>query len=96
MIWNPFSRCKHVIAVDIDPKRVDCAHHNASIYGVNDHIDFIVGDFINMAPQLNVMSYFLKLCLIIYSTFTFVAASYKGEEVWISYGVIIGLIDYPT
>ncbi|KAG2551438.1 uncharacterized protein LOC120652129 isoform X2 [Panicum virgatum] len=47
------AKCKHVIAVDIDPKRVDCAHHNASIYGVNDHIDFIVGDFINIAPQLN-------------------------------------------
>jgi len=46
------AKCKHVIAVDIDPQRIDCAHHNASIYGVNDHIDFILGDFINIAPQL--------------------------------------------
>ncbi|CAN6300637.1 unnamed protein product [Urochloa humidicola] len=45
-------RCKHVIAVDIDPQKIDCAHHNASIYGVNDHIDFIVGDFINITPHL--------------------------------------------
>lgn len=78
-ISNPFSRCNHVIAVDIDPQKIECAHHNASIYGVNDHIDFIVGDFINIAPRLKVVSYFLKLCLIISSTLTFVAASYKGE-----------------
>ncbi|CAN6312454.1 unnamed protein product [Urochloa humidicola] len=45
-------KCKHVIAVDIDQQKIDCAHHNASIYGVNDHIDFIVGDFINIAPHL--------------------------------------------
>ncbi|NP_001352942.1 uncharacterized protein LOC100277845 [Zea mays] len=45
-------KCKHVIAVDIDPQKIDCAHHNASIYGVNDHIDFIVGDFIHIAPHL--------------------------------------------
>lgn len=46
------TKCKHVIAVDIDPRKIDCAHHNASIYGVNDHIDFIVGDFIHIAPYL--------------------------------------------
>ncbi|RCV44446.1 hypothetical protein SETIT_9G374700v2 [Setaria italica] len=46
------TKCKHVIAVDIDPQKIDCAHHNASIYGVNDHIDFIVDDFINIAPHL--------------------------------------------
>ncbi|KAG0550817.1 hypothetical protein BDA96_01G370200 [Sorghum bicolor] len=46
------TKCKHVIAVDIDPQKIDCAHHNASIYGVNDHIDFIVGDFIHIAPHL--------------------------------------------
>ncbi|CAL4931417.1 unnamed protein product [Urochloa decumbens] len=46
------TKCKHVIAVDIDPQKIDCAHHNASIYGVNDRIDFIVGDFINITPHL--------------------------------------------
>ncbi|CAD6211454.1 unnamed protein product [Miscanthus lutarioriparius] len=46
------TKCKHVIAVDIDPQKIDCAHHNASIYGVNDRIDFIVGDFIHIAPHL--------------------------------------------
>jgi len=52
---NSFSRCKHVIAVDIDPQKIDCAHNNASIYGVNDRIDFIVGDFVHIAPHLKVM-----------------------------------------
>uniref|UniRef100_A0ACD5XM32 Uncharacterized protein n=1 Tax=Avena sativa TaxID=4498 RepID=A0ACD5XM32_AVESA len=44
--------CKHVVAVDIDPQKIGCAQHNATVYGVNDHIDFIVGDFIHIAPHL--------------------------------------------
>lgn len=54
---NSFSRCKHVIAVDIDPQKIDCAHNNASIYGVNDRIDFIVCDFVHIAPHLKVMPF---------------------------------------
>lgn len=54
---NYFFRCKHVIAVDIDPQKIDCAQHNASVYGVNDHIDFVVGDFLCIAPHLKVMSF---------------------------------------
>ncbi|KAG8063128.1 hypothetical protein GUJ93_ZPchr0003g16734 [Zizania palustris] len=46
------TKCKHVIAIDIDPQKIDCAQHNATVYGVNDHIDFITGDFIPMAPHL--------------------------------------------
>ncbi|XP_021898685.1 uncharacterized protein LOC110815281 isoform X3 [Carica papaya] len=34
-------RRKHVIAVDIDPKKIDYACHNAAIYGVRDRIDFL-------------------------------------------------------
>jgi 23S rRNA G2445 N2-methylase RlmL len=49
-----FFRCKHVVAVDIDPQKIGCAQHNATVYGVNDHIDFIVGDFIHIAPHLKV------------------------------------------
>ncbi|VAH11579.1 unnamed protein product [Triticum turgidum subsp. durum] len=48
------TKCKHVVAVDIDPQKIGYAQHNATIYGVNDHIDFIVGDFINIAPHLKV------------------------------------------
>lgn len=45
-------RSKHVIAIDIDPKRIDLAQYNAAIYGVRDQIDFIRGDSFVLAPNL--------------------------------------------
>ncbi|KAH7298090.1 hypothetical protein KP509_25G026400 [Ceratopteris richardii] len=42
----------HVIAIDIDPKKIEYARHNAEVYGVADRIDFIVGDFFQLAPTL--------------------------------------------
>lgn len=39
----------HVIAVDINPRRIEMAKHNAKIYGVDQKIDFIVADFIDIA-----------------------------------------------
>lgn len=48
-------RSKHVIAVDIDPMKIDYAYHNANIYGVVNQIDFIVGDFFLLAPTLKVL-----------------------------------------
>ncbi|KAK7845620.1 trimethylguanosine synthase [Quercus suber] len=47
-----FCMSKHVIAIDIDENKIDYAHHNAAIYGVDDHIDFINGDFFSLAPKL--------------------------------------------
>ncbi|GFP98675.1 trimethylguanosine synthase [Phtheirospermum japonicum] len=44
--------CCHVVAVDIDPNKIALAVHNAKIYGVQDYIDFIVGDFFQLAPFL--------------------------------------------
>ncbi|KAL3638105.1 hypothetical protein CASFOL_017975 [Castilleja foliolosa] len=44
--------CRRVVAVDIDPNKIALAAHNAKIYGVQDHIDFIVGDFFQLAPFL--------------------------------------------
>ncbi|KAH6831702.1 S-adenosyl-L-methionine-dependent methyltransferase superfamily protein [Perilla frutescens var. hirtella] len=44
--------CHHVVAIEIDPKKAALAFHNAKIYGVQDHIDFIVGDFFQLAPFL--------------------------------------------
>ncbi|CAN1163876.1 Trimethylguanosine synthase [Linum perenne] len=49
-------RCKHVIAIDIDPKKIEFAYHNAAIYEVDDQIDFIEGDFFNLAPKLKVLA----------------------------------------
>ncbi|WOK92126.1 trimethylguanosine synthase isoform X2 [Canna indica] len=42
----------HVIAVEVDPRRLELAVNNAKIYGVEDKIDFIVGDFFRLAPFL--------------------------------------------
>ncbi|XWS11679.1 hypothetical protein CRYUN_Cryun37aG0019900 [Craigia yunnanensis] len=44
--------CPFVVAVDIDPQKVNMAFNNAKVYGVEDYIDFIVGDFFQLAPSL--------------------------------------------
>ncbi|KAL3721182.1 hypothetical protein ACJRO7_005925 [Eucalyptus globulus] len=44
--------CHHVIAIDIDPQKIALALHNAKVYGVEDRIDFVVGDFFQLAPSL--------------------------------------------
>jgi len=52
--------CVRVIAVDIDPKKVEMARHNAKIYGVDDKIEFIVGDFFQVMPGLSADVVFLS------------------------------------
>lgn len=52
--------CHKVIAIDIDPKKIEMAKHNASIYGVCDKIEFIVGDFFQLAPTLKADCVFLS------------------------------------
>ncbi|GBG80694.1 hypothetical protein CBR_g31153 [Chara braunii] len=44
--------CSRVIAIDIDPAKIQLAQHNASVYGVEERIEFIVGDFLQLAPDL--------------------------------------------
>nr|XP_040026228.1 trimethylguanosine synthase isoform X1 [Gasterosteus aculeatus aculeatus]XP_040026229.1 trimethylguanosine synthase isoform X1 [Gasterosteus aculeatus aculeatus]XP_040026233.1 trimethylguanosine synthase isoform X1 [Gasterosteus aculeatus aculeatus] len=44
---------KRVLAVDIDPVRLDLARHNATVYNVADRIDFLQGDFLQLAPRLH-------------------------------------------
>nr|XP_018898909.1 PREDICTED: trimethylguanosine synthase isoform X1 [Bemisia tabaci] len=44
--------CERVIAIDIDPVKIEMARNNARIYGVEDRIEFIVGDFLQLAPNL--------------------------------------------
>lgn len=41
-----------MIAIDIDPVRIQLTHNNAKIYGVEDKIEFINGDFLRLAPTL--------------------------------------------
>ncbi|KAJ8785388.1 hypothetical protein J1605_006985 [Eschrichtius robustus] len=45
---------KRVIAVDIDPVKIDLACNNAEIDGVADKIEFICGDFLQLASRLKV------------------------------------------
>ncbi|XP_026231051.1 trimethylguanosine synthase [Anabas testudineus] len=43
---------KRVLAIDIDPVRLDLARHNAMVYGVADQVDFLQGDFLQLASRL--------------------------------------------
>lgn len=43
-----------VIAIDLDPVKLHCAKHNAEIYKVQDKVEFIQGDFFQLAPGLKV------------------------------------------
>ena len=49
-----------VIAIDIDPAKIECARHNAQVYGVADRIEFIVGDYFGLADRLQADVVFLS------------------------------------
>lgn len=49
-----------VIAIDIDPVKIELARHNASVYGVEDRIEFIIGDYMQLAPHLKADVVFLS------------------------------------
>lgn len=46
--------CDRVIAVELCAQRLEIARHNAEVYRVADKIDFICGDFLEVAPTLQV------------------------------------------
>jgi len=50
----------HVISIDIDPIKIAAARHNAAIYGVQDRIEFICGDFFSLIPRLKADLLFLS------------------------------------
>lgn len=52
--------CERVIAIDIDQKKIEMAKHNATIYGVADRIEFIVGDYFALAKRLKADVVFLS------------------------------------
>ena len=49
-----------MIAIDIDPEKLRCARENARIYGVDHKIDFLLGDFLQLAPVLKADVVFLS------------------------------------
>ncbi|XP_065087493.1 trimethylguanosine synthase isoform X2 [Ochlerotatus camptorhynchus] len=52
--------CSKVIAIDIDPKKIEMAKHNAAVYGVADRIEFITGNFLQLADKLRADTIFLS------------------------------------
>ncbi|XP_055628978.1 uncharacterized protein LOC129770277 [Toxorhynchites rutilus septentrionalis] len=52
--------CAKVIAIDIDPKKIEMAKHNATVYGVADRIEFITGNFLQLADRLRADAVFLS------------------------------------
>ena len=52
--------CQRVIAIDIDPNKIEQARHNARVYGVQDRVEFIVGDFFEVVPTLKADVVFLS------------------------------------
>ena len=49
-----------MLAIDIDPVRLALAQHNAQVYKVAEHIDFVQGDFLQLAPRLRADVVFLS------------------------------------
>jgi tRNA G37 N-methylase Trm5 len=47
--------CERVIAIDIDPYKIELARKNAAVYGVQDRIEFIVGDFFQVCVVIRVV-----------------------------------------
>ncbi|CAG8500151.1 4619_t:CDS:2 [Ambispora gerdemannii] len=52
--------CNLVIAIDIDETKLQCARNNAQIYGVEDRIEFIHGDYLKLIPKLKADVVFLS------------------------------------
>ncbi|KAJ1191902.1 hypothetical protein NDU88_001215 [Pleurodeles waltl] len=51
---------KRVIAIDIDPVKIDLARNNAEVYGVAQQIEFILGDFMLLASDIKADVVFLS------------------------------------
>ncbi|KAL2919777.1 putative diacylglycerol O-acyltransferase tgs1 [Polyrhizophydium stewartii] len=52
--------CDRVIAIEIDKVRLECARHNARLYGVEHKIEFIHGDFLELAPTIEADGIFMS------------------------------------
>ncbi len=55
-----FAQYFKVIAVELSEERIKIARHNAKIYGVEENIEFIQGDFYEVAPTLEANAVFLS------------------------------------
>lgn len=46
--------------------KVELAMNNAMVYGVANRVDFVIGDFIQLAPSLKVIFFFFSLSVFIF------------------------------
>ncbi|XP_069477162.1 trimethylguanosine synthase [Ambystoma mexicanum] len=51
---------KRVIAIDIDPVKIDLARNNAEVYGVGEQMEFICGDYMLLASDIKADVVFLS------------------------------------
>ncbi|XP_030070389.1 trimethylguanosine synthase [Microcaecilia unicolor] len=51
---------KRVIAIDIDPVKINLARNNSEVYGVSEQIEFICGDFMLLASTIKADVVFLS------------------------------------
>ncbi|KAH9184211.1 hypothetical protein AeNC1_013813 [Aphanomyces euteiches] len=52
--------CRQVIAIDMDPEKITIAKHNAAVYGVDNKIEWIIGDAFDILPHLQADVVFLS------------------------------------
>ncbi|KAI7869238.1 RNA cap guanine-N2 methyltransferase-domain-containing protein [Spinellus fusiger] len=71
---------KAVIAIDVDPVKLHCARNNARIYGVEDRIEFIQGDFFELASRLTVST--IHNCNVVFLSPPWGGPDYIGAEVF--------------
>ncbi|XP_049848738.1 trimethylguanosine synthase-like [Schistocerca gregaria] len=45
-----------VIGIDIRPEKVQMARHNAEVYGADGKVEFIIGDYLRIAPRLRAVN----------------------------------------
>lgn len=55
-----FAQYFNVIAIDLSEERLSMAKHNSEIYGVSSRIEFLHGDFFDLAPTLKADAVFLS------------------------------------
>ncbi|XP_078429750.1 S-adenosyl-L-methionine-dependent methyltransferases superfamily protein isoform X2 [Wolffia australiana] len=53
-------KATHVLAIDIDNEKLDCAQQNSAIYGLRLNIDFVLGDFFLLSSHLKADIIFLS------------------------------------
>ncbi|KAJ3019412.1 Trimethylguanosine synthase [Thoreauomyces humboldtii] len=52
--------CKRVVAIDICPLKLRCARNNARLYGVEDRIEFVLGDVMQVIGKYKADAVFLS------------------------------------